>query len=193
MMRFVLVALVFLVSISSLTTHASLIYEAQKKGIKLEEDDKEILDEGEISTTRYVIGGVVGTIPQLGFGIGHAIQGRWSDQGWVYTAGELGSLGVLIIGAAGCLNDELDNGFNNKDDCKGFNEAMIITGVIGFIGFRIWEIVDVWAGVPKHNRKYRELKEYINKSPAKEEKTSLYLNPIYHHQMGQGLGLTLRF
>jgi hypothetical protein len=192
MLKIVLMTLVLFMSFDSFKAQASLIYEAQKKGIKLEEEDKEILDEGEISTTRYVIGGVLGTYP-IGFGVGHAIQGRWSEQGWIYTAGELGSLGVLIIGAAGCLNDELENGINRKDDCKGFNEAMIITGAIGFIGFRIWEIVDVWAGVPRHNRKYRELKDYINKSAAKEEKTSLYLNPIYHHQMGQGLGLTLRF
>jgi len=169
-----------------------LIYDAQKKGINLSEKDKEVLDIGEISTTRYVIGGVLGTYP-LGLGLGHAVQGRWSDQGWIFTAGELGSLAVLVTGISGCIDKEINNGLNGKDDCTGFNEAMIITGMLGFVGFRIWEIVDVWAGVPQQNRKYNELKDYINKSTIKEEKTSLYLTPLYHREMGQGLGLTLRF
>jgi hypothetical protein len=186
--------LMILLSLFSLRVIAdsTLIYEAQKKGLSLTEKDKVTLETGEISDTRYIIGGVLGTYP-IGLGIGHAIQGRWSEKGWIFTSGELGSAAVFMIGALGCINNELDKGLNGKDDCHGINEAMIVTGVVGYIGFRIWEIVDVWSAPPAHNRKVRELKEYINKSPAKEVKTSLHLVPIMNQKTGNGLGLTLIF
>ncbi len=171
---------------------STLVYDAQKKGINLSEKDKSILEIGEISTTRYVIGGVLGTYP-VGFGVGHAIQGRWSDTGWIFTAGEAGSAAVFLVGALGCINNELDKGFNGKNDCTGLNEALLVTGIIGFVGFRIWEVVDVWSTPPSHNRKYNELKDYIHKSQAKEIKTSLFLSPLYQPKMGQGLSLTLNF
>ena len=41
----------------------------------------------EVSETNYYLGGVLGVLP--GFGIGHAVQGRWKDKGWIFTAGEL--------------------------------------------------------------------------------------------------------
>ena len=66
----------------------TLVYEAQKKGINLTEKDQEILEIGEISQTRYIIGGILGTYP-IGLGVGHAVQGRWSQMGWIFTAGEL--------------------------------------------------------------------------------------------------------
>ena len=50
----------------------------------------------EISKNRYITGGVLGTA--LGFGIGHAVQGRWlSDKGWIFTSAELVTLGVSFI------------------------------------------------------------------------------------------------
>lgn len=170
----------------------TLIYEAQKKGINLTEKDQEILEVGEISQTRYIIGGILGTYP-IGLGIGHAVQGRWSQKGWIFTAGELGSIGVLLVGALGCVDDEAENGFNGKDDCSDLNKALIVTGAIGFIGFRIWEAVDVWAAPPSHNKKVRELKDYINKSPSTQVKSSLNLVPVVNPKMGQGIGLTFIF
>ncbi len=170
----------------------SSIYEADKKGISLTEQDKRLLEIGEISDTRYIVGGILGTYP-IGLGIGHAVQGRWSDKGWIFTAGELGTATVFMIGALGCISNELNNGLNGKDDCTGLSEAMVVTGIVGYIGFRIWEIVDVWSVPPSHNRKVRELQQYIQKTPAKEVKTSLHLVPLYNSQMGQGLGLRLIF
>jgi hypothetical protein len=175
-----------------LCADSTTIYEAEKKAITLTEQDKRILEIGEISDTRYIVGGILGTYP-LGLGIGHAIQGRWSDKGWIFTAGELGAATVFMIGALGCVSDELNNGLNGKDDCRGLNEAMVVTGLVGYIGFRIWEIVDVWSVPPAHNRKVRELQNYIQQKPAKEVKTSLHLVPILNSQMGQGVGLRLIF
>lgn len=170
----------------------TLIYEAQKKGINLTEKDQEILEIGEISQTRYIIGGILGTYP-IGLGVGHAVQGRWSQKGWIFTAGELGSIGVLLVGALGCVNNEADNGFNGKDDCSDLNKALIVTGAISYIGFRIWEAVDVWVAPHGHNKKVRELKDYINKAEIPPVKSSLNLVPLVIPKMGQGIGLTYIF
>lgn len=189
-MAFFLICLSFMSL--NLWADSTSIYEAEKKGISLTEQDKRVLEIGEISDTRYIVGGILGTYP-IGLGVGHAIQGRWSDKGWIFTAGELGAATVFVIGALGCVSDELNSGLNGKDDCKGLNEAMVVTGIVGYIGFRIWEIVDVWSVPPSHNRKVRDLQHYIQKTPAKEVKTSLHLVPLYNPKMGQGVGLRFIF
>lgn len=167
---------------------STLIYDAEKKGINLTDNDKKVLEVGEISTARYVTGGILGTYP-IGFGVGHAIQGRWTQGGWIFTAGELGSLAAVVGGIAGCV----DNTFRN-DHCSGLESTLIVTGIIGFVGFRIWEIVDVWAAPPGMNKKYNELKNYIEKEPAKPEpKTSLDLVPIMKQGFGNGVALRLNF
>src|SRR5205085_907677 len=74
--------------------------------------DRKVLQIGEISDTRYVLGGVIGTYP-IGLGLGHAIQGRYMDRGWIFTVGELGSLAVVLAGLqsfASSWDDERDNG-----------------------------------------------------------------------------------
>ena len=179
--------LVALISINAVAT-STLIYEAQTKGITLTENDQKVMEVGEISTSRYITGGILGTYP-IGFGVGHAVQGRWMQGGWIFTAGELGSLAFVVAGIAGCL----DNAFDS-DNCSSGESALVATGIIGFLGFRIWEIIDVWAVPPDHNKKYRELKDYIEKAPAKPEaKTSLDLVPLFRPGMGNGLAFRLSF
>lgn len=115
------------------------------------EEDRRVLRIGEISTTAYVLGGIVGTYP-IGLGVGHAIQGRYSDKGWIFTAGELGSLALVMAGAGDCLSTSS----SANSTCRG--GGAIVMGVLGFVGFRIWEIVDVWAAPPQINQHYRSLK-----------------------------------
>ena len=176
---------------------SELIYDAQKKNLELTEKDKSTLEIGEISTARYVTGGILGTYP-IGFGVGHAIQNRWSDKGYIFTWGELGSLGAVVVGAVGCMNRVAEDAADDDDDdewsCSGLDTALIVGGAIGFIGFRIWEIVDVWAAPPSHNKKYKELKKYIETTEAKPViKSSLDLVPIVNPRFGQGLGLKFVF
>jgi len=183
-----LIALILSLFSFSSFAESSLIYEAKKKEIKLTEQDEKILSIGEISTARYVTGGILGTYP-LGFGVGHAVQGRWSEDGWKFTAGELGSLTLLVAGLIGCIDNAL-----SADNCSDVENTLAVTGFIGFIGFRIWEIVDVWAAPPSYNKKYKELKNYIEKTSEKKDvKTSLDLTPLYNPRMGQGLGLRFTF
>jgi hypothetical protein len=93
-----------------------------------------------VSRDGYVFGGVVGSI--AGFGIGHAIQKRYSNIGWAFTLGEgLGITNALtipwIIRMAG-----------------GGPLAPEIISKIGwaiFVGFRLWQITDLWvAARPDH-------------------------------------------
>lgn len=122
----------------------------------LSEADRQILARGEMSTTRYVLGGVLGTYP-LGFGIGHAIQGRYSEKGWIFTVGELSSIAVLAAGLGSCFGDALSS---NDGDCNT-GGGLVFLGAFGFVGFRVWEIVDLWATPLEQDRRYRELKSRL--------------------------------
>lgn len=122
----------------------------KKQDTALTAEEHEILDRGEVSTTAYVVGGVLGTWP-LGFGIGHAIQGRYIEKGWIFTLGEVGSGLIFISGLASCINQNLYSGCTNN--------GVITAGLVGFIGFRVWEIIDLWVGPPLINRRYHALQE----------------------------------
>ncbi len=111
----------------------------------------EILRKGEISEGRYVGGGLLGTV--VGYGIGHAVQGRWSDKGWIFTVGELASVSVIVITATSCIAADLE-GRAREDRCM----AALVGSLVAYTGFRIWEIIDLWAAPPNHNRRVRELR-----------------------------------
>ncbi len=166
------------------------VYRASEKKIPLTEKDRKTLEMGEISTARYVVGGVLGTYP-IGFGVGHAVQGRWEDDGKIFTFGELGSAAVAAAGALGCM--ERRDG-DDHWDCSSLESGLIVLGAVGFVGLRIWEIVDVWATPPAHNSRHRRLKEYIDNTPVKPEaKASLNLTPLVSPKFGQGIGLRYTF
>lgn len=58
-------------------------------------------------------GAGLGTV--MGFGIGHAVQSRYTQRGWWFTVGEIG---VWFVPGAGAL--------------------------VGFLGLKVWESWDVW-------------------------------------------------
>lgn len=118
----------------------------------LTDHEREILRKGEISTTQYIIGGIVGTYP-IGLGVGHAIQGRYTEKGWIFTAGEFGSLAAFLAGIGSCWHG---------DQYYSCNSGLAFAGIVGFVGFRIWEIIDVWAGPLEQNRNYREIKNLLH-------------------------------
>lgn len=99
-------------------------------------------------------------------------------------------MAVVLGGALGCLNTDDDNNW----ECSGFDQSLIVIGAVGFFGFRIWEIVDVWVAPPSHNSKFNRLEKYINESKAPAQtKSSLDLVPVISPLMGQGLGLKYTF
>jgi hypothetical protein len=96
-----------------------------------------------IGVARYVVGGILGVYP--GFGIGHAVEGRYKERGWIFTVGEGVSALFVAIGGVDCVvNDAL----SGQSNC---NSGLLELGVIGFFGFKIWEIVDVWAIPPSRH------------------------------------------
>lgn len=89
------------------------------------------------SIGQYIAGGIVGSA--VGYGIGHAIQGRYSDKGWIFTAGEVAGTLVLISGMRTCTT-------YNFFEFRNCDQGQINLGFGIFLGFHIWEIVDVWTG-----------------------------------------------
>lgn len=77
-----------------------------------------------ISRGQYIAGGVLGTIP--GFGIGHAIQGRYTEKGWIFTLSQLASLLASSY-------------FSAQGNPLGVSLSYISFGI-----FRLWGLIDVW-------------------------------------------------
>jgi hypothetical protein len=101
-----------------------------------------------MGTGRYVAGGVTSL---LGFGIGHAVQGRYAERGWIFTAGEVLSVGLFGGGFAWMAGNVISNAQSVHHGAIGTNPelgapvGMMVAGGVTFIGFKIWEIVDAWT------------------------------------------------
>lgn len=152
-----------------------LYHNSKENNYYLTDEDSKILREGEISTPAYIIGGILGTWP-LGLGVGHAIQGRYIDKGWIFTTGELASLGVFVMSAGSCIENK---------HCS--NNSLIALSLWSYIGFRIWEVIDVWAAPLEINRRYHNLKQRV------EPKSSLYPILIPHNNGSTLLGFNITF
>ena len=131
--------------------------------LQLSDEDLAVLDRGRISVGQYVTGGIIGT--HFGFGIGHVVQQRWIDKGWIFTIGESAAIAALITGIISCENDYHNDtyydqthqgrGGGSGDSCS---DELIIGGALGFVGLRIWEIIDLWVAPPAHNRHLEKLR-----------------------------------
>ena len=86
----------------------------------------------DISKQDYVLGGLLGTF--IGFGSGHALQGRWQDNGKGYTFMQLAAVASTWIGI---LYD--------------YGPAFFV-GVPIFVIFRLAEIASVWGPSTSHYR-----------------------------------------
>lgn len=141
-------------------------YPAPAQPVQVTPDEYELLQRGEISQGQYIGGGILGS--WMGFGTGHAVQERWTDKGWIFTVGESIGFGFMMAGMISCLDHAYDYDQSERD-CR---EGYFWGGFIALVGLRIWEIVDVWAYPPVHNRKVRELRARV-------------YGPSYYQQYGQ--------
>jgi len=141
-------------------------------------DEQRLLAEGEISAGQ-VVGGVVANW-MLGFGIGHGIQGRWSDRGWIFTLAESGGLVLALIGAGQLAGDDDDGGL-----------VSVYTGLTCFLVARVWSIFDAALGPSGHNEKVRDVKRRVG-LPVDASRVIPYVAP--GRDRGGGVaGLTFRF
>jgi hypothetical protein len=152
----------------------------------LSEEDRDILNQGPISTGRYIAGGIVGSV--AGFGIGQAIEGRYLPFGLIFTLGEMASTGLLVAGAVDCINS-LNVTNQNTLDCHG---GTFWPGLIGLAVFRIWEVVDVWAAPPSINRRYRNLAGRVQMTSTRVFATPLAMGGSSGINGGE-LGVEFRF
>ncbi len=124
-------------------------------------EDREILEEGLIDQQKYVTGGILGTV--VGFGSGHGVIGKYKQVGWLYTASEVGFLGLMAVGYRKSVQDTFQAGVTGNFD--GPNYGLMIVGYIGFISSRIGEIFDIWNRPFDHNRRHQELKDQEQSKP----------------------------
>lgn len=151
-------------------------YPAQPQYHLLTAEERELVAEGEIEPPAHIIGGALGTF--VGLGLGHAVQGRWDDKGWIFTVGEIASFSLILIALGDC-------GF--ESNCE--DEAQTAWfGLIALVGFRIWETFDVWLAPPSHNRDVRAAR-----MKAGIPSYGLYLAPPLTRDDGGVAGLTWRF
>ena len=125
--------------------------------------EREILERGPISAGAYVAGGLLGT--WMGFGVGHAVQGRYDEAGLIFSFGQAAGLGMLMVGvinlstSSRCFSDPASGGFTcetNRSD-ENLWTGLAISGGVLYGLLRIWEIADLWSGPARHNAEYRRI------------------------------------
>lgn len=134
-------------------------YNYQPQPVQISAEDAEILNRGPISDGAHIGGGLVALF--FGFGVGQAVQGRYGDTGWIFTVGEGASLGLMIYGIGRLFDDCINDGYDTYCDNDG-NAGPFVVGMLGLMGFRIWEVVDAFAGPASHNRRYKDVQLRVN-------------------------------
>lgn len=151
--------------------------------VQLTPEEQKLLSEGEISLGQHA-GGVAANW-FFGFGIGQAIQGRWSDTGWMFALGEAAGITVAIVGVTQlCFDCE---GEDVSNDGAG---TMIAVGLIGYMVTHVWSIVDAAIGPANHNGKVRTLKRRLG-IPLEARRIIPYATPV--RDGGGTAGLSFRF
>ncbi|MEZ4363748.1 MAG: hypothetical protein R3B48_26455 [Kofleriaceae bacterium] len=126
--------------------------------LTLTSEELDLLAEGELSTGRYVTGGVISSM--YGFGIGHIIQGRWAERGWIFTVGETVGAALLISGVEDYVSSWSVDHAPTERQHRHANRK-IVGGLFTLLGFRVVEIVDAWATPPKRNARVRALRRRV--------------------------------
>ena len=150
-------------------------------------------------TFRYLTGGLLGTF--VGFGLGHALQGRYGDYGWVFTTTQLtgiaismASLSIVVILAASTAKRNLDEPRTKRQRKadKEIEVAKVITaiGAVTFGISRLFEMVHVWMPSTPPDRKYvkRKAVHYL----ASRTEPTLSVAPLLSTKQF-GLQVELRF
>ncbi len=160
--------------------------------VQMTHAERELLERGEIPLLNYVGGGLLSTY--FGFGIGQAVQGRWSDTGWIFTVGSAASSAVLLVGITRCLDHRTtyhvhtsDNSHGNGVDHRHEREScgLALGGFLGLVGFHVWGLLDAWIGPAFHNSRVRKLKRKFGLASTKLE-----LTPVAGGMTG---GFSVRF
>lgn len=140
--------------------------EPPRSALVLTAEEARLLERSDLSKPRYVVGGILES--SYGFGIGHAVQGRWLEKGWVFTLGEVGAAAVVFYGfrelgqVPGCRKGEL--GIECGDPT--FAYSLIAGGFLTYAGFRIWGAIDAWATPMAEAGRRRTLRTRLGLPPG---------------------------
>jgi hypothetical protein len=164
--------------------------------VQLTVDEQWLLSRGYISDGEHIGGGIAALF--VGFGVGQAVQGRWGHKGYIFTIGELASFGAMIYGAvtlaSACYDDfddpYSDGGCNETKERRG--GVLMVGGLIGISVFRIWEIVDAFAGPSEHNRELHALKMRLGMPDSYVRNVRPYIVPSADGG-GALAGVSMRF
>ena len=129
-----------------------------------------------INNGRYIGGGIASIF--LGFGIGHAIQGRWGERGWIFTLGDAIVVGGIVTSTLLTVQN-----LNAVNIPTGY---LVSVGGFALLGFalRIWSILDAWS-LPAHYKIVQESRFQVSPLVA-----SNYSN---FNTIGLGLNVKYRF
>ncbi len=122
-------------------------------------EEREILWQGEIGRGQTIGGGLLAA--WIGFGVGHALQGRYLETGWKFTVGEAAAYGMVLYGAIQLADQDPRR--------NSGAETLLIGGVLSFGILRVWEVVDTLVAPSAYNRRYRAIrsKAYGGQSPPR--------------------------
>ena len=120
--------------------------------------EQNLSSSGSIGTGAYVIGGLLAIYP--GFGIGHIVQGRWLEKGWIFTLSEGIAGTALVANTMGCALGSILSGSSSS----GSNWSQMATWYGAFLVFKIWEIGDAWISPKVSSSVY--LFETVEHSPG---------------------------
>lgn len=107
---------------------------------------------------QHSLGAFIGTF--IGFGSGHAIQGRYGESGWKWTAAEVGTLSLAAIaGSRACATTTPElvttpDGRSRVDHkCTG-DTGPAFVGFLTFLAVRIWASYDLFTYNNKKTNPY---------------------------------------
>ena len=154
--------------------------------LQLSSHDRELIEDGEISTGAHIAGG--GLALFVGFGTGQLVQGRWGSRGWIFTLGDTASLGLMFYGLGKSVSDCASS--VEGESCGGGGLGLIAGGAIAYTGFRLWETIDAFVAPIGHNRRVRAAKLRAGTNPMYSAMP--YVLPAQNGNGAVG-GLSLRF
>jgi hypothetical protein len=168
-------------------------YAQRPVNVQLTVDEQWLLERGYITDGEHLGGGLAALF--VGFGVGQAVQGRWSRKGYIFTIGEGVSIGVMIYGvfqfSDKCVSDP--NATNQTCDrafSRGF--GLMLGGMLALSVFRVWETVDAFIAPPQHNRELTELRTRLGMPVPMYSRARPYIAPTPDGSGGMA-GVALRF
>jgi hypothetical protein len=128
--------------------------------------------EDDVSEMQQIMGPPVALM--FGFGLGHVVEGRWHEKGWLFTAGDSIAMTLWMGG--------MITGMTCERRCEA-PAAAYVSGMLGLVALRFWQTADTVTGARAKNR--RVMQQRLRMEPL--------LAPPRGGGNGAVAGLTLRF